>query len=341
MKKKTKQLLFLAGILVLLLAGYFAMDLIPEKEEAEQNIPAEELDVTEFGVEDIVSYSYTNPSYTMGFYVTKDGYVHQEDAAFPVNEASVELQLKALGAMTAMQKIDSTDKEEYGLTRPQMTVSATLADGTERNFLIGDKALFEDAYYVLDEEKGLIYLVSADQCEEFHTVWSAMVEKENFVMVSAEQMVDVTVETDGVQTMYIAYEEALENWQLTTPEGTYAGDTAAVLEALGIFGAYSVRTTKEYNCADFAPYGLDNPKTKVTVRYKLPEGVELPESSVHGEVLTLTLELGNVEESGETYVRINGSSYVYGMSAYYAEGVSVFPVEELKKQTEENMEMAE
>lgn len=336
MKKKTKQLLLLAGVLVILLAGYFAMERIPEKTEEEQEVQTEVIEVTEFTAEDIAAYSYTNPSYSLGFYVTANGYVNQEDAEFPVNEASVTLQLEALGTMTALQKIDSTDKEEYGLIEPQMRIAATLSDGTERNFFIGDKALFEDAYYVSDEENGMIYLVSAEQCEEFSTAWSAMVAKENFVTLSTNQIVDVTVETDGVQTMYISYEEALENWQLMTPEGTYAGDNDAVLSALEMFGSYSVRTTLEYHCTDFAQYGLDSPKTIVTVQYTLPEGAELPEVSAGEEILTLTFELGNVnEESSETYVRINGSPYVYGMSSYYAEGVSVFDVEKLKKQAEE------
>ena len=49
------------------------------------------------------------------------------------------------------------------------------------------------------------------------------------------------------------------------------------------------------------------------------------------DVKTLLFEFGSVDpETDVSYVRINGSSYVYGMSEYYAEKISVFDAEELK-----------
>ena len=337
MKKKTKNLILLVSVMVLLLGGYLLMGLIPE-EDAGQSVETESdiIEITEFTAADIASYHYKNPQYEIGFDITEKGYVHQEDPEFPVNDAAVELQLSILESLHSSREITGTDKAEYGLVDPMVSISVVLQDGAKRNFAIGDKALFEDAYYVSDEENNKIYLVSSEQCAEFNNNWTAMVEKETMVTLTTDQIVDVTVETDGVVTTYINYDENMTYpWQITTPEGTFAGDETAVLEALGMFGAYSIRSTVEYDCTDFARYGLDPAATKVTVRYTLPEGVEVPESAVTEEYPTLVFEFGNVDEDNGSYVRVNGSSYVYGFSKYYVDGLSVFNVDELKMQAEE------
>lgn len=328
MKKKTKNLLLLAAILVLLVGGYYALDLLPEDTGEEDNVIEEIIEVAEFTAEDIAFYCYENQEYKMGFTCTEEGYVHYEDEAFPANTDVVKTQLSAIGTLTALQKLDSTDRAEYGLDAPSVTVAVTLTDGTERTFFVGDAALFEDGYYLLDVENNVIYLTDTGLYEQFTCDWSTLVQQEEKVLVASEQILDVTVETAGVQTMYISYEEEMEQpWQITTPEGTFDGNSDAVLDALGVFKSYSMLSTLEYNCDDFAQYGLEEPVTTVTVHYTEEDGTE---------VKTLLFEFGSVDaDTDVSYVRINGSSYVYGMSEYYAEGLSVFDSEELKYVPEE------
>lgn len=332
MKKKTKKLLWLVILLVVLTGGYFALDLLPENSGAEEeDAVVETVEVTDFSTEDITFYCYYNSDYEMGFYVTSDGYVHYRDEAFPVKDAGIELQLAAIGNLTALQMVEGTDKSEYGLDVPKVTVSVTLADGTEHTYFVGDSALFEDADYLLDVENNVIYLVDSDFASEFNCSWSSMVQQEDKIEISSDQILDVTVTTAGVQTLYIAYDEAKEQpWQLTTTEGIFDGDSEAVIDAISIYNSYSMGTTIEYNCTDFAQYGLDDPITTVTVRY-----TEEAESNA-SDVKTLVFEFGNVDaDSMVSYVRINGSAYVYGMTEYYAEGLSVFDTEELKYRAEE------
>ena len=71
--------------------------------------------------------------------------------------------------------------------------------------------------------------------------------------------------------------------------------------------------------------------TTVMVRYK-----------EESEVKTLLFEFGDVDaDTNVSYVRINGSPYVYGMSEYYAESVSCFDLETLKYVPEDNAEVTE
>lgn len=333
MKKKTKQLLVLVVILFLLLGGYILMGIVPEVDtELEEE---ETIAITEFTIDDIASYWYKNSDYEMGFDITEDGYVQQEDPAFPVSTSSVYSQLSTLGSLYASREITGMEKEEYGLDNPEITICVTLEDGTVRHFSIGDQALFETAYYLYDEENDKIYLVSSVQCSDFSKTWSSMVEKEEMVHPTTEQIVDVTVETDGETVTYVSYDETLESWQITTADGTVSADADAMLEKLEKYGSYSARTTLEYHCQDFAQYGLEPAKTKVTVRYTA--AVEEEESTEEPEILELVLEFGEQDENETVYyTRVNGSSYVYGFTIYYAEGLFEFDVAELMaQQTEE------
>lgn len=322
MKKKTKTLLVLVAMFVLLIGGYFALDFLPE-DAVDEDIIEETIEVAEFTAEDIAFFCYKNPDYEMGFTCTEEGYVHYEDEAFPVNADVVEMQLAVIGTLTALRKLDGTDRAEYGLDTPSVTVAVTLKDGTERTFFVGDKALFEEGYYLLDVENNTIYLTDTELYEQFTCGWSSLVQQEEKVLVASEQILDVTVENAGVQTMYIFYEEGKEHpWQITTSEGTFDGDSSAVSDALEAYNSYSLMSTLEYNCDDFAQYGLEEPVTTVMVHYTEEESTE---------VKTLLFEFGLVDaETNVSYVRLNGSSYVYGISEYYAESLSVFDVEELK-----------
>ena len=328
MKKKTRNLLLLLALLLVVGAGYFAIDLIPEETVEEEETVDETIKIADFSADKIEFYCYSNSEYEMGFNITEDGYVHYKDEAFPVNTASVEKQLSAMESMTALQVIDSTDKAEYGLDVPSITLAVTLIDGTERTFFFGDLAPLYEGYYVLDVENNVIYLAESTLYNQLDSLWSSMVQQEEMVKPAVEQIVDVTVETAGVTTTYITYDETKEQpWQLTTPDGTFDGDTDAVTTALGAYSAYSLLSTIEYNCTDFAQYGLEEPVTTVTVRYT---------DSEDANVKSLVFEFGNIdtENNNVSYVRINGSDYVYSMSEYYAESVSVFTAEELKYQPE-------
>ena len=329
MKKKTKNLLLLVALLLVAVVGYLALDLLPEKTEGEEDTATTEtIKIADFTADDIAYYCYSNSEYEMGFQITEEGYVHYKDEAFPVNTTSVEAQLAAMEDLAALQQFDSTDRAEYGLDVPSITLALTLKDGTERTFFFGDSTPLFEGHYLLDVENNVIYLAEADLYLQLDCSWSSMVQQEEKIKPAAEQIVDVTVETAGVVSTYITYDETKEQpWQITTPEGTFDGDTDAVTTALGAYSAYSLLSTIEYNCSDFAQYGLEEPVTTVTVRYTESEGTE---------VKSLVFEFGNIdtENNNVSCVRVNGSSYVYGMSEYYAESVSVFDLESLKYQPE-------
>ena len=79
MKKKTKNLLLLVGLLLVVAVGYFALDLVPEKTAEEKQTMDETVKIADFTTEDITFYCYSNSNYEMGFNITENGYVHYKD----------------------------------------------------------------------------------------------------------------------------------------------------------------------------------------------------------------------------------------------------------------------
>ena len=321
MKKKTKNLLVLAGVIAVLLIGYLAIDLFLKADEKQKEVASKaNLELVEFNVEDVSFYSYENTEYDIGFHVTGDTYVHYEDEKFPVNKTKVSSQLEALTNLKAFQEIPFTDKAEFGFDAPQVKWLLTLSDGVTRTFALGDKALLQEAYYFLDEENNKIYLVDTDIYTMFTCSWSDLVQKEDFILVGTDQIKEVTVEKDGELAIKIHYEEDLEYpWQITTKEGTVDGDTKAVTSALGIFNSYIIRAVYNYDCAEFSPYGLETPAIVTTVTYMDEE-----------EEKTLVFEFGDFRDDSYYYLRVNDSSYVYGMSSYSMKEMTGFSVESLK-----------
>ena len=185
--------------------------------------------------------------------------------------------------------------------------------------------VLQEAYYLLDEENNKIYLVDTDIYTMFTCSWADLVQKEDLILVETDQIKEVIVENEGELAIKIHYEEGLEHpWQITTNEGTVDGDTNAVTSALAIFNSYMIRAVYEYDY-EYNPaissdeYGVNYPSTVVTVTYMDGE-----------EEKTLLFEFGNLREDSYYYLRVNKSSYVYGMSSYSMKEMTEFSAESLK-----------
>lgn len=327
MKKKTKNLVMLCLVFVILLGGYGFVDEWKTKQEAkEQEVEeTERIEVTEFEVSDIASYFYENAEYSVGFRLTEDGYLNAEDAAFPTKESTIETQILTIADLEALQLVTGTEKEEYGLTEPQLKVLVVLEDGTERNFYVGDAALFEDAHYVLDVENDVIFLCDSLLYDSFVVEKHELLEMEEMKKPTTEEITFVSIEMDGEAVLAVTYDETLERpWQLTTADGTFDGDTDAVTDWLSVYGSYSVSKAVEYSCNDFSVYGLNPAAIRVTVRYLTTD-----EAGARSEE-TLVFEFAADEtEDGLYYTRINGSDYVYEVTSYYKTELTEFVLEDL------------
>ncbi len=313
---KRKRMLTVVVLFVLLAGlggGYFVARQYSEKkaeEEArkqeEQESGAEELTVTTFSLSDVAEIAYTNEEGSYCFVRTEsdngDIWVREGVEDFPTKNSKVQTIIKSFCNLTSTTKVAAADAvlSDYGLEEPAFSVKITLTDGTVRQFYLGEEAPYSSGYYLLQEETGDVWVVESSVYTQLSTTEMKLVQEETFPKTDLENITEVTVALRGEDTLSYVPQTA-EDGTVTYP---------SIFTDCEKFVA---STVQEYHCTDFGEYGLADPYLTVTVHYT--ESVTDEEGNTAKENRTVTLELGDVTVSGNYYARVNGSSFVYIMTA--------------------------
>lgn len=317
-RKRALTVLVLVVLLAGLGGGYYAARQYREKkaeeeakrQEQENNqTNGEELTVTTFALRDVAAVGYTNEENSYRFVRTEsdkgDIWVREGAEDFPTKNSKIETIIFSLCELTSTTKIagDNATLSEYGLEKPVISITIALKDGTEQRFHVGAKAPYSAGYYLLQEETGDIWVVAESVYKQFATTEMKLVQEEGFPETKQENITKVEVTKRGEET--IVYEpQTAEDGTVTYP---------AIFADCEKFVA---GTIQEYRCTDFAAYGLEEPYLTVKVSYT--ENVADGEGNTVKEDRTVTLELGDLTVSNNYYARVNGTSFVYIMTAAHA-----------------------
>ena len=314
---KRKRAITVAVLLVLLVGlggGYYAVRQYAEQkaakeaeEEAAKNATTE-YKVTTFTYYDIAEFEYTNEETSYHFVKNENStntnvvWIRKGMESFPVDlEALVDVICTPCG-FTSTTKIEREDAtfSDFGFDEPKVTVKVTLEDGAVHEFKVGNEAPYDEGYYLLYETTGEIWVVESWFYKELSTAEMKLVQKETFPETSEEYITEVTVAVRGEDT--VSYQPQVAE-----------DDTVTFPSIFKNCEKFIATTVQEFDCKDFAQYGLDEPYVTVTVHYM--ENVTEAEGNVTSEPRVMTAEIGDLTVSNNYYVRINGSSYVYIMTA--------------------------
>lgn len=311
-RKRLVTMLALFLLLAGLCGGYYAASRYKAKkaeEEAkkqeEQGNGPEEFTVTSFSYADVAAVDYTNEENSYRFVRTEsdagDVWVREGMEEFPTKNSKLQTIIKSICNLTSTAKIDGAGERlsEYGLEDPVVSIKITLSDGTVHRFRLGEEAPYSAGYYLLQEETGEVWVAGSSVYTQFSTTEMKLVQEETFPQISKENITKAEVALRGEEG--VCYEpQTAEDGTVTYP---------ALFTDCEKFIA---STIQEYNCTDFAAYGLADPYLTVTVSYL--ESV-ISDGALVKENRTATLELGDLTVSGNYYVRVNGSPFVYIMTA--------------------------
>lgn len=306
----------LAVLLIVLGGGYFTAQRYKEQqrvkeaeEEAAKNATME-YQVTSFTYYDVIELEYTNPETSYHFVRSEEEdntyWVRKDKEGFPIDlDTFVDVVCSPCN-LTSTKKIEAgeADLASYGMDQPVITIKVTLKDGTVHSFLVGNKAPYDAGYYLYHETTKELWVVESWFYKEFTTAETKLVQAETFPETEEAYITEVTLAVRGEDTL--SYQpQVAEDDTVTFP---------AIFKNCEKFIA---TTVQEYDCKDFAVYGLVDPYVTVTVHYM--ENVTDAEGTVTSVPRTMTAEIGDLTVSNNYYVRINGSSYVYIMTAANAE----------------------
>ena len=314
MKKKSKwnRMIYLAVIFALLLLLYLFLKNRNEKaEEAESS----GMDVIQMDASSIVNFSFKIGGNFAEFSKDVDEWKNQEDSEFPVDQEAVETLLNDLLSFTAKRKLEAVDGlSEYGLEDPSNTIRLTDESGTETEILVGSRNQSTGDYYVsLAEAPNTVYVTASDLSSILPGSVMELAESEAYPAVSSSDIVEIQVKKEqGSYTL--AYEEEEANWSVTGEDGiSYSAEYQQVSSLASTLSGMVYSGLMDYNAEDLSVYGLDQPAAEIYIRYK--EEIEEEEEEPETVEKNFTLYVGNQDENGNYYVRMEGSGQVHRVSS--------------------------
>ena len=321
--KRFKKLGILLAILVVFCIGTVLVSQYEEKQEQIRTggdviltIPAEEVTA--------LSWAYSEEE-GLAFHYNGEGWVYDEDEAFPVSEEKVSQILAHFENFSASFIIeDVEDYSQYGLEEPECTFRLS-TEAADYEMKLGAVSKMDEQRYI-DIGDGNVYLVSEDPMDYVDAALSSMILHDD--TPGFETVVDIRFE--GSESYIInriddsAYSYSDEDIYFVQKNGQYLPlDTASVRTVLNTITSLDLTEYVTYNASDedLASYGLDAPELSVTVNYTYTDENEETVSDVclihlsrNPEELAAAEE---AEANGETasdvtrYVRIGDSRIVY------------------------------
>ena len=288
--KRGNKLIALLAVLVLLVGATVLITQLNPKEDAQQDTYTTVFSLDPDKVTNI-SWEYSKKA---SFTRTEDGWVYDEDAAFPVDVNCLDDMLRILSSVGAKKTIANVeDLDQYGLLYPFCGITVTV-DGKTHNLAIGDQNSFTgDRYFSTGD--GNVYLVANEIAAHFNFGSEGALLMEEIPDLSG--ITKLELQSDA-QNYTITYEVGSGKAYSTHYKwfmGDKVLDTELTETLLAVLKELEWKECADYNATDLAAYGLDTPAAVATATY-LDK--------------TFVLELGNVVEKG-VYARIAGSNMVY------------------------------
>ena len=287
--KKNKALLILLGVLIVLLAAYFALKAW-NRQQAEKDEESDAVVVTQIDPAEIKAISYDMGDGERAFEKRDGTWIYTPDADFPLDQSVPETIAEDMGQLKADRElVDGDELADYGLEEPDYTVTLTEADGTVTEIKFGNTV--DDYYYVSLDDSGTVYTVPSSAADNLSQSLNDMAQFDDYPSIGSGNLKKVVITSGETSTVYDS-----ENEEQSEDISAIAGGLGTVV--LSEAADYSVAD------ADRGNYGLDNAsRTTVEVTY-----------TEDNEDKTMTLYIGGEDGDGSRYVMMDDSRIVYLIS---------------------------
>lgn len=341
-KKKKRNTLVFLFICILVFAGGYALLSVygPKDGEEDEEEQAEEVELLSMKEDSISSIEFENSFCSMKLLNQGEAWFWEKDKKFPLNQEYANDMAETVSDLKAIRKIveDPEDMEEFGLKDPEITISFQGASG-ENTLYLGDESPSSDGgYYCRLNDDNTVYEVDASVFTSFNYSNHQMMVLEDIPEITTTQITKLEIKNPK-EFDFTAVNKAIGDSSSWSIEDSYSqpvvGDESEISTFLGSYGSFSYKEAVEYNCKDFASYGLEEKKPATAFiqldYYELvdveeddeAENTEDTGEETEGETKQETKQervdhqakivIGNQNEDGDYFVRVNDSNYVYLM----------------------------
>lgn len=338
MKKKRGLFVILAGVVFLsvLIVCYFALLKVnsSEEETAEEEIAQEE--VAAIASDDISTLTFEAGDQTVTFQKTEDSWTLEGQEDFPVDTSKVDSVVSCLASVKADRTLtDVEDPGEYGLDVPTNVIEVVKTDGSSEKITVGDKnSSTGNTYICLNDDTSTVYTTGTDFGTTFSGGLYNYAESESYPTITSSTISKIVVKKDSNSYTVTNNGKSSTGWYVQEDDNkkqeadsTQVGTLQSTVAGLSFSGYY------DYNCTEWAVYGLEKPKMTLTVDYteeveaestddtESDSDANTDDTDGSGETTTetvdreLVLYVGNVNETdGNYYVRLGDSGELHGVS---------------------------
>ena len=315
MDKKSRNRL-LAGLLVVLLlaAVYVVTDqVLQRQEERERQAQSEEKAaslILSVSPEEISRITFPGTEGTIVLERQGDTFISPDDPDFVMDPGKVERLTGDLSALVAERTIDGgDDPAKYGLGSDAKEIRIELSDGTEKVIRVGSRNDGNHQLYIqTDPDSGTVFLTRTALDTDFDGTLASFALYEEFPAFVPARIREIDVQKEDGYTLVTPGDDSC------TVTGTDGNVQSADLGTVGQVQQQLSNTSWLSNiddhCTDLSVYALDDPRTVIRISSEGQGGAEEPLS-------TVTLYLGDTDENGNYYVRLEGSSQVHTVRREY------------------------
>jgi hypothetical protein len=339
-KKNAITLGFLALALIVLIGIYFWYDNYQKSKENTADSDEEQtIDLAMVDTTQVDSIHYVKGDTDLTFILVNDVWVEQKDEERPINQEHITSILNAIKELKADRLIMESpeDLSDYGLEQPQAILTATMKDQSIVTVKIGDEATDSSGYYGLVNENSTVYLMPTELGAALQYNDLQMTALPETPSITAENITHIAIDNRTGEDYELLYsdEEKLDNtgsnmyaWQFIKPYGEgYTADSTKVSELQAKYTTFSYLTCVDYKGEDPGKYGLEDPASSLLVGYFVSrtEALPTPETDpdtgkevtekTYNDPYEYKIYIGNQDEEGNYYVRIEDSNAVYTMSS--------------------------
>ena len=316
MDKLIRNIIIGVVVVLLLVAGYVALSIIPGQIE-ERNL--EELEgetgkvlIMSSSVDYVETVEVTNENgrYTLLRDETGTWGV-KEYPGVPVESVSIESAVYGFVNLYALEEIEMPENlSDYGFDNPRAKITISMKDGTKREFALGNKVTGGRGDFFLDSVNNKSYVVSIYMSDSMLKTPESY-RKAKLASVTADDVASLII-TNSNGKIVIGMEESNYSSEpvlvMTHPKHMNLDETLAT-SILETIQDISVVKYVEDGPSDLAKYGLLNPSVQVEIGTK---------------DANYKLSFGDKTDTGTVYTMLDGMDFVFTFDpSMYDECVNV------------------
>ncbi len=323
-KRKWIMPVVLLCLLALLLFLYLVLKNKNQQEEAE----TASAPMLEMESDSVTELSFQVDGEQADFVKEEETWVNTGDENFPVNQDKINDLVEDLTTAEADRVLtDVEELSQYGLEEPVNTVKFKDSSGTEKEMLLGSQNQGTGSYYLcFADDLSTVYVTSTDVAGNLPPDIMEMAEYTSYPEITSTYVQEIRVDkSEG--SYYLLKNEETTDWEVTGEDGR--SYSAEYQEASGLaldLADLTYSGLADYAAEDLSVYGLENPSAKIFMKYEVEKEEEETDESAESssqeeeeepemEERELTLFIGNQDEEGDYYVRLEGSSQVNTVSS--------------------------